>query len=123
MILEVRQSFSHTHPLAKDKFIILYTLFLSHPHMLTYGEILDVLATVDLDIRKVTELKKLVKALKLELQLYGVNKLIISIKNNGYAISNKWVEPDKIKEPKDSKLLNYVRRMCGIAANMANNDR
>lgn len=118
MILEVRDSFIHSYPMEKERFTVLYLLSVSHPHVVTYAEIIDILTSVDIEV-ETKKLKLLVKTLKQELRNYGVRNLIVSIKNTGYAISNKWVEPNSVYERKDNKLINYVRRMCGIVA-MAN---
>ena len=115
MILEVRDSFIHAYPMEKERFTVLYLLGVSYPHVVTYTEIIDILSSVDIEI-ETKKLKLLVKDLKKELRGYNVRNLIVSIKKTGYAISNKWVEPNSVHERKDNKLINYVRRMCGIVA-------
>lgn len=118
LVLEVKKDFSTAYHLDKTNFTILYALAISHPHVVTYEEISKILDSVDIELKEFDELNKQVQFLKKELTTFGVNKLIISIKGIGYAISNKWVEPNSIthKAPRRN-FLNSFRKIYGLAVN------
>lgn len=116
MILEIKRDYVTTYRLEKTKFAILLLLTISHPHVVTYQEISEVLESVDINITEISKLNKKVKGLQKELKSYGVKNLIITIKGIGYAISNKWIEPIGIPTRKKSNaFMRYIRKLCGIA--------
>lgn len=116
MILEVKKDFSITYRMQKSKFAILLLLAISHPHIVTYQEVSEILESVDIKVNDVSKLDKEIRKLKKELKSYNVRNLVISIKGVGYAISNKWVEPIGITTNKREKgFMDYIRKLCGIA--------
>lgn len=116
MILEVKKSYVTTYRMEKTKFAILLLLTISHPHVVTYQEVSEVLETVDIKIVDINKLSKKVKSLQKELKSYGIKNLIITIKGVGYAISNKWIEPIGIPtRKKNNAFMKYIRKLCGIA--------
>lgn len=96
LVLEVKKDFATAYHLDKTNFTILYALAISHPHVVTYEEISKILDSVDIELKEFTLITKQLQLLKKELMSYGINNLIISIRGVGYAISNKWVEPNSI---------------------------
>jgi len=113
MILEVKREFSLTFRLDKTRFTALYLLCISHPHVVSYTEITDIMETVDIDLKSKKDINTVIKELKTELKSYQVKNLIIGIRGTGFAISNKWVEPTDIRSVSRRKILmNYIRKLC-----------
>jgi tetrahydromethanopterin S-methyltransferase subunit A len=115
MILEVKKEYTLTYRMDKLPFAILFLLSISHPHIVTYEEISDILESIDIELKDVDKINKKVVRLRKELKSYGVKHLIVSVKGVGYAISNKWVEPQSLKACfKNSQVSNYIKRLCGL---------
>lgn len=115
MILEVKQKYTLSYRMEKVPFSILFLLAISHPHVVQYKEISEVLESVDIELKDVDDISKNIKKLKKELKSYGVKKLIINVKGVGYAISNEWVEPQSLRANfRRGQLTNYIKRLCGL---------
>lgn len=113
MILEVKRDFSLTYKMEKTKFTVLYLLCISHPHIVSYEEITEILETVDIELKGKGAINTVVKELKAELRSYKVRNLIINIRKQGFAISNKWVEPtDVTSRSQRRSFMNYIRKLC-----------
>lgn len=118
MILEVRSAFTQTHRLDKLNFTILFLLAISHPYMVSYEEIIQVLEAVNINtIQKHKDVDSKISNLKKDLHKLGIKNLVIKYKKIGFAISNKWIEPGQINtNPTDRKFLQYFKRLWGLAA-------
>lgn len=115
MILEVKKGYTLTYRMEKRPFSILFLLSISHPHVVTYEEISDILDSIGIELKDVDKINKKVIKLKKELKSYGVKNLIVSVKGVGYAISNKWVEPQSLRACfKNNQVTNYIKRLCGL---------
>jgi len=113
MILEVKKEFSLTFRLDKTKFTVLYLLCISHPHVVSYAEITEILETVDIELKSKKSINTLIKDLRAELKSYQIRNLIINIRGTGFAISNKWVEPTDVRSVSRRRIfMNYIRKLC-----------
>jgi DNA-binding winged helix-turn-helix (wHTH) protein len=115
MIVEVKSEFTLCYRMEKMPFSILFLLAISHPHIVTYKEISEVLESVNIELKDVDKIDKAIKVLKKELKSYGIKKLIIVVRGVGYAISNEWVEPQSLRANfKKGQITNYIKKLCGL---------
>lgn len=113
MILEVKSGYTIDCRMEKTKFTVLYLLCISHPHVVSYEEITDILETVDIELKKKSGINAVIKELRAELKSYKVKNLISTIRGTGFVISNKWVEPtDAGSVSRRQILMNYIRKLC-----------
>jgi DNA-binding winged helix-turn-helix (wHTH) protein len=116
MILEVRCRHNAIYNMDKTAFSILYLLCISHPHLVKYDEILEILESIQITDMDVTKLDKEVTKLKKYLKKCGVKNLIINIKGMGYTISNSWVEPGAIRnKTTKNKFSTYFKKIWKVA--------
>jgi hypothetical protein len=108
--IEIKALFSKVLFFEQHQFMVIYILFLAHPHALMYNDFIDVISKYNSEIANHKAVDKLITDLKFNMKEAGIKDLIIKFKSKGYGISNKWVRPiDASKQSVRRRFLKIVR--------------
>lgn len=111
--LEVKSEFVQNYQLDAVSFTVIFLLCASKPELVTYKELIEILASIGVPLNNTKELENFIHALQNKLSTYRVRHFIIHVKKRGYGISKNWVDPIEAKK-KTRRLINYVKKIYSL---------
>jgi DNA-binding winged helix-turn-helix (wHTH) protein len=110
--MEVKSEFVQNYQLDAISFTIIFLLCATKPAIVTYKELIEILAKIGVSLNNSRDLEYFIHSLQKRLSTYRVKNLIIHIKRKGYGISRDWVDP--IEAKKRRRLIQYVKKIYSL---------